>query len=261
MTELQPATSSPSPWDAEFQRLRERLPKIKDSILFCVHALQQSPGIALDDLKAQADLHRIRVTGGSLNAARRLLRPAVVDEAVTDADSPGVPASTPAQTQSATSAQPANSEPNSAEGLPPQPLAAELRQLRERFPKTKDSILFCLYALQRSPGIPLDDVQAEAHGRGIRVTGGSLNAARRLCVRSAGGKGSTRSGSPTSQQVPEAARARRMAAEASDAPAPGSAKARLRQVIAEVQTAADARVERMRVAIRKAIAALQAVLE
>ncbi len=59
-TETLPMTSPTDSWDAQFAALKTRFPKAKDSIVFCIHALQNSPDIALDDLKAQAKLHGIR---------------------------------------------------------------------------------------------------------------------------------------------------------------------------------------------------------
>ena len=44
--------------------------------MFAIHALQLNPDIGLDDLKAQAGLHGIRVTAASVTAARRQLAPA-----------------------------------------------------------------------------------------------------------------------------------------------------------------------------------------
>ncbi len=74
VTSTEPSTAAPASWDVEFHRLRARFPRVKDSILFCVHALQQADNVALDDLKAQAQMHRIRVTGASLTAAWRQLQ-------------------------------------------------------------------------------------------------------------------------------------------------------------------------------------------
>lgn len=74
---LQPGAQpqgAPSEWDLAFARLRERFPKVKDTILFCVHALQ-SGDPDLGDLKAQAQMHGLRITAASLNAARELLQP------------------------------------------------------------------------------------------------------------------------------------------------------------------------------------------
>jgi hypothetical protein len=78
MTDLaaEPAIRSSSTlWDANFQALHARFPKSHDSILFCLHELQQSDTVSLDDLKALANLHGIRITGASVAAARRLLAP------------------------------------------------------------------------------------------------------------------------------------------------------------------------------------------
>ena len=80
MTELAPepastTTTNTSTWDAAFAALKARFPKAKDSIVFCIHASQANPAIALDDLKAQAAMHGIRVTAASVTAAQRLLSP------------------------------------------------------------------------------------------------------------------------------------------------------------------------------------------
>ena len=80
MTELAPepastTTNNTSTWDAAFAALKARFPKAKDSIVFCIHASQANPTIALDDLKAQAAMHGIRVTAASVTAAKRLLSP------------------------------------------------------------------------------------------------------------------------------------------------------------------------------------------
>ena len=65
-----------SSWHSQFAELRSRFPGTKDSVLFCIHALQQDPGIQVDDLKAQAGMHGFRVTTASVAAAQRLLAPA-----------------------------------------------------------------------------------------------------------------------------------------------------------------------------------------
>jgi hypothetical protein len=69
--------SGASLWDAAFQALRSRFPKAKDSILFCIHALQQDSNVLLAKLKGLALMHGIRITGGSLAAARRQIEPKV----------------------------------------------------------------------------------------------------------------------------------------------------------------------------------------
>ncbi|MEO5617281.1 MAG: hypothetical protein ABIS67_05890, partial [Candidatus Eisenbacteria bacterium] len=78
-TEPVPQTiSATSAWDQEFANLKSRFPKAKDSIVFCLHVLQQNPDIEVDDLKARADMHGVRVTAASVAAARRLLVPTTV---------------------------------------------------------------------------------------------------------------------------------------------------------------------------------------
>lgn len=76
-TTLEPTTTDENTetddWDTQFAALKTRFPKVKDTILFAFHVLQSNPDIAVDDLKAQAKLHDLRVTAASVNAARRLL--------------------------------------------------------------------------------------------------------------------------------------------------------------------------------------------
>lgn len=60
-------------WDAQFRDLKARFPKAPDSVIFAIHGVQQNPSVALADLKAQADMHGIRITAASVSAANRLL--------------------------------------------------------------------------------------------------------------------------------------------------------------------------------------------
>ncbi len=55
-TETVPVTTPTDEWNAQFAALNARFPKAKDSIVFAIHAVQSNPDIALDDLKAQANL-------------------------------------------------------------------------------------------------------------------------------------------------------------------------------------------------------------
>lgn len=76
---------SADPWEADLARLRARFPKANASVLICSHELQQDEHVSLDDLKARAAMHGIRVTAASLMAGRRALglsppRPARVRE-------------------------------------------------------------------------------------------------------------------------------------------------------------------------------------
>lgn len=78
VTVNEPTSTAPAAagtWDAAFAALKARYPTAKDSIVFCMHALQNCPDIGVDDLKAQAAMHNIRVTAASATAAKRLLAP------------------------------------------------------------------------------------------------------------------------------------------------------------------------------------------
>ena len=72
-TETQPNPTPTDDWNAQFAALKARFPKVRETIVFAFHVLQSNPDIALDDLKAQAKLHGIRVTASSVTAAERLL--------------------------------------------------------------------------------------------------------------------------------------------------------------------------------------------
>lgn len=76
-TQLEPgsgsASSSTSSWDQAFAALKARFPKAQDSVVFAIYTFQNSPDIALDDLKARAQMHGLRVTGQTINAARSLM--------------------------------------------------------------------------------------------------------------------------------------------------------------------------------------------
>jgi hypothetical protein len=60
-------------WTATFDQLKIRFPTVKDTILFAFDVMQSDPDIALDDLKARANLHGLRVTAATVSAAERLL--------------------------------------------------------------------------------------------------------------------------------------------------------------------------------------------
>ena len=66
---------TPRTWTAAATELRTRFPETKDSILFCIHAVEERTWLELGDLKASASAQGIRVTAASLTAARRLLDP------------------------------------------------------------------------------------------------------------------------------------------------------------------------------------------
>jgi hypothetical protein len=60
-------------WEGILAALRRRYPGQKDSVLFCIHKLQQDAALTLRDFRAEAELHRIPMAGRSLHSARVLL--------------------------------------------------------------------------------------------------------------------------------------------------------------------------------------------
>lgn len=99
-TELQkPATPRPATasWDSAFAELKARFPKVREPIVVALHILMQNPDIALDDAKARANLHGVRITAASIAAAQRIL---AKQEPVPAAPTPAVaPAPKPAPRQ------------------------------------------------------------------------------------------------------------------------------------------------------------------
>jgi hypothetical protein len=53
--------------------LRRRYPGQRDSVLFCIHKLQQNRDLTLRDFRDEAALHGIRMAGRALHSARILL--------------------------------------------------------------------------------------------------------------------------------------------------------------------------------------------
>lgn len=74
-TQIEPGSgsASTSSWDQAFAALKARFPKAQDSVVFAIYTFQNTPDIALDDLKARAQMHGLRVTGQTINAARSLM--------------------------------------------------------------------------------------------------------------------------------------------------------------------------------------------
>lgn len=227
MTELQPAPALPSPpanaWNLEFDKLRARFPRVQERVLFCIHALQQEADPRMEDLRALAGLHGLRITAASLHAAKRLLgleparrkpgpKPKVVD---------------PSAWESARAA-----------------IAAE-------FPKVKPGILYAVFRLRQDPDVRLPDIRADAEAAGIKIGGRSLHSARALI---AGRKTSASAGGRVAVVREDAGRPSGRARQ--DA---GSPEQLLRRFVSEVEAKARDEVQRLRKAIAAAIKILREV--
>jgi len=69
-TDSAPATDS---WAAQLEQLRARYKHVRPPVLAALNILIHDQNISIDDAKAQAALHDVRITAASINAARTLL--------------------------------------------------------------------------------------------------------------------------------------------------------------------------------------------
>lgn len=67
------ATDSPDAWTAQLEQLRARYKHVRPAILAALNILQAEPDASVDDAKARAAQHGVRITAASVNAAQRLL--------------------------------------------------------------------------------------------------------------------------------------------------------------------------------------------
>lgn len=62
-----------SNWNDAVEALRERFPGTKDSILFCIHKLEQDASLGLKEMREEATEAGISLAGRSLHSAKVLL--------------------------------------------------------------------------------------------------------------------------------------------------------------------------------------------
>ena len=70
-TETAPATSDT--WTQQLAQLKARYKHVREPVLVSLNILMHDQNIAIEDAKAQASLHGVRITAASVNAARTLL--------------------------------------------------------------------------------------------------------------------------------------------------------------------------------------------
>jgi hypothetical protein len=228
MTELEPVATTepaPDPWAARFEELRARFPKVRDTVLLCVHVLQHDEDIRLDDLKARARLHGLEVTGASLNAARRLLRPPAPPRPAPARPPAPPPRREPPRLPSQAVASPTPTSTASDWQAARAPLAAE-------FPKAREGILYAVHRLRQDPDLTLPDIRADAEAAGVKIGGRSLHSARALL----NGR------------------------QAHHAPAASSLADQVHRLVAEVEREASKEADRLREAIEEAVRVLRVAL-
>ena len=137
---------------------------------------------------------------------------------------------------------------------------AEMAQLRSRYKAVREPVLAALNILNQEPNITDDDAKARAAMRGVRITAASLNGARTLLAKAGTApETATPATDPaapsTPRQAPQRPVRRVRTAEADLDPT-----AMLQQVVAKLQQQGHAEADRLRDGIRKALAALQALV-
>ena len=132
------------------------------------------------------------------------------------------------------------------------PWADQLEQLRSRYKHLRPAVLAALTALVLDPSISLDDAKSQIAMRGIRITAASMTAARTVLSRM-DAPGDARATASTTAPTREPRRAR-----AADKPV--DAEALIRGFVSKLQGQGNAEAERLRDAMRKAIAVLRAAV-
>ncbi len=131
---------------------------------------------------------------------------------------------------------------------------AQLEHLRARFQHLRPAVLAALNILVHNESISDDDAKAQASLHGVRITAASLNAARTVLSTMDTGGSPTTATSAAASTPPRTRRRPR----ATDAPV--DAEAMIKGVVARLQAQGNAEAERLREAIRRAIATLQAAV-
>ncbi len=138
------------------------------------------------------------------------------------------------------------------ETTPTDTWADEIAALRARYPHVRDPILAALNLLLTDPNITDDDAKARAAMRGVRITAASINGARNLMAK-------RETAVPIEAPAPAADRPDRPRRERTPEPAV-DAEALIKQVVGRLQAQGNAEAERLRNAMRKVVAILQAAI-
>jgi hypothetical protein len=129
----------------------------------------------------------------------------------------------------------------------------QFAELKSRYKHVREPILVALNILLHDPNVALDDAKAQAQIHGVRITAASVDAARRLRERMDDPQPAAAVRKPTNKPAPVSRRAG----------APRSAsdpEALIRGLVEKLQGQGNADAERLREAMRKAIAVLQAAM-
>lgn len=139
-----------------------------------------------------------------------------------------------------------------------------LANLRLRYPGQKDSVLFCLHKLHSNPELGLPDFRDEARLHGIPMAGRALHSAKVILGLATVKPRAPNAPKPAPQedQQPDHARATHMRRVRSSASTDtGSIENKVLDAVRQIQSAAGAEAEKLRTAVREAVAILQRALD
>ena len=132
--------------------------------------------------------------------------------------------------------------------------ATKFAALQARYPKVREPIVAALLVLMQSPGAELDAAKARAAENGVRITAASVAAARRLLARQDGGP---EPAAPEKKIAPAARRGR----PARRGEPNVDVEDLVRATVEKIQAQGNAEAEKLREAIRRAMALLQAAVD
>ncbi len=136
---------------------------------------------------------------------------------------------------------------------PPDTWTDEIAALKARHPHVRDPILAALNLLLTDPNITDDGAKARAAMRGVRITAASINGARNLLAKRETAVPATATAAPASERPTRPRRER--------APEPAiDAETLIKQVVGKLQAQGNAEADRLREAMRKAMAVLASAI-
>lgn len=145
-----------------------------------------------------------------------------------------------------------------------------LANLRQRYPGQKDSVLFCLHKLHSNPELGLPDFRDEARLHGIPMAGRALHSAKVIL-----GLAQVKPRIPKPPKAPSAPRTSadlEISSEAANQPtrmrrardsdnSGDSIENKVLDAVRQIQSAAGAEADKLRTAVREAVAILQRALD
>jgi hypothetical protein len=130
----------------------------------------------------------------------------------------------------------------------------QIAALKTRYPHVRDAIVAAMNIMAQDPNITIEDAKAQAALRGVRITAASVNAAVKMLATGQASAMTTMPATAANAEPAPQRQVRRVPLAAGNL----DAEALIRQVVGKIQAQGNAEVERMREAVRKAIAMLEA---